>query len=232
MKGSRQECVGSPDKQTPHSSINVAADYNAADNAAEDTNERELSDNDQELKQALGRFVIHGPDRHTLADESNRPIADRRANVFFGAYSDAQGNQQQLRGIVDTWHQDELVQGGVGHFAKAAADPRQRYDYYNCEAAMNDEEYDEDGNIVPVKDNITITPLDPTTPHYMEYLKRFSDEDERLAKITAEDKREREAIAEQREAAQLAEKAYRDNAVVNMSNSNTAETASSDYALT
>ena len=260
MKGSRQECVGSPDKQTPHSSINVAADYNAADNAAEDTNERELSDNDQELKQALGRFVIHGPDRHTLADESNRPIADRRANVFFGAYSDAQGNQQQLRGIVDTWHQDELVQGGVGHFAKAAADPRhlnrhrvfdrgemsfvsrlgatvvriavQRYDYYNCEAAMNDEEYDEDGNIVPVKDNITITPLDSTAPHYMEYLKRFSDEDERLAKITAEDKREREAIAEQREAAQLAEKAYKDNAVVNMSNSNTAETASSDYALT
>lgn len=260
MKGSRQECVGSPDKQTPHSSINAAANYNVTDNAAEDTNERELSDNDQELKQALGRFVIHGPDRHTLADESNRPIADRRANVFFGAYSDAQGNQQQLRGIVDTWHQDELVQSGVGHFAKAAADPRQlnrhrvfdrgemsfvsrlgatvvriavqRYDYYNCEAAMNDEEYDEDGNIVPVKDNITITPLDPTTPHYMEYLKCFSDEDEILAKITAEDKREREAIAEQREAAQLAEKAYKDNAVVNMSNSNTAETASSDYALT
>lgn len=258
MKGSRQECVGSPDKQTPHSSINVAASHNVA----EDTNERELGDSDQELKQALGRFVIHGPDRHTLADESNRSIADRRANVFFGTYSDTQGNQQQLRGIVDTWHQDEPVQGGigVGNFAKTAADPRQlnrhrvfdrgemsfvsrlgatvvriavqRYDYYNREAAMNDEEYDKNGNLAPVKDNITITPLDPTTPHYMEYLKRFSIEDERLAKITAEDKRECEAIAEQREAAQLAEKAYRDNAVDNLPNSNKVETASSDYALT
>ncbi|GEM_PF-4154473 len=256
MKGSRQEFVGSPDRQIPYQIISAAASHNVA----EDANEREIKYSDQELKQALGRFAIHGPDYHMLAEESRKSIADRCANVYFGAYQDKRGNQQQLRGIVDTWHQDESSQG-IGSFWQSVADPRhlnrhrefdrgelsfvsrlgatvvrivvQRYDYNNREVAMYDEEYDENGKLAPVKDNVTISPLGINDSNYADYIKRFRDEDERLAEAEAEDRKDRERLMARREAVRLAQEAYKDNNLGDLLNGNASDASSNDdYELT
>lgn len=107
--------VGMPDKQKPVDCIDAAVTQNDMGMQVE----QEYDYSDQELRQALGHFVISGPGIEQLNAEAQREVADRSANLYFGSYRDRQGRIQQMHGIVDSWHLDEPP-AAVGSFWSVA----------------------------------------------------------------------------------------------------------------